>query len=102
MQPTEDDGYVGPRHLAEEVVRADRESEFLRVNCLWDLVQTIEAYRERLQDWRWLLLRGGYGTGRLIMCPRCRRVLHLLLPRADVTCHFCNHQWAIEGLQKSA
>lgn len=89
VAPTRADAVVvSPLHLARELVRADAGILDAGRQVLWDRAEAWTAYRERLQDWRFALVRGGR-TADLYLCPECGAVSHL---EGRVRCFACG-QW---------
>lgn len=76
--------------LAREMVRADRDIEYLRQGWEWDRVAQLETYREWLADWRFDWTRGNQRD--LGACPACGRV-YMRKGCAQI-CPGCDHTLA--------
>lgn len=85
---------ASPLHLARELVRADTDIDIAKRTFHWDHARSLEAYRDRIQGWRFATVRGQQPNN-LLVCPSCDRVQQLL--PGKVRCFCCEHQWVTEG-----
>lgn len=83
---------VTARHLAREAVFAEHQERRAVRTCQWDWAETWSAYREKVLDWRFAILRGTALFG-LYECNRCGRVLQM--PPGVLHCFFCDSAWAV-------
>lgn len=94
-RPALEAGPVTLEHLNREVVQADRQIAHYLQHCQWDLAQSWDEYRDRIQTWRYIALRHRRPLPVLEACPHCGHVQELTgnLGR----CNLCAWQWTSTG-----